>query len=150
MNKIKIEHTIDDTSKEIYEFEYRGGEWLYTGIMYSHRNDKNDVWGDDWNTAYEFIRQEDLDRISRELVFDDFGDLLGDYRYSDFLPDEINEIDKKYNPCCQKTAQGKTYYSGIYWGYGSTSKKHLPKLKEEDIIRDIKRQTAKVKIKLYS
>lgn len=148
MNRVSVEHIIDDTSKEIYEFEKHGNYWVYVAMYQAHRNDKDDVWGDEWNTAYEFDERDELDEVSRRLGYDDYDNLLEEHNYSDYLPEELKEVIDKFNPVIQKTIHGKPYYGGCSWGYGSRKEKYSPKMSEKDIVAEITRQVSKVKIKL--
>lgn len=146
MNRVSVEYIIDDTSKEIYEFEKMGNVWHYVAAYYAYRNDKDDVWGDDWGDHYESKRSKELDEMAVSLGYEDAGDLSD---YGDWHDvDKMNEIYLKYNPVCQKTIHGESYYGGCSWGYGSRNGKHTPKMSEKDIIKEITRQVTKVKIKL--
>jgi hypothetical protein len=144
MRSIQIEHIIDDTSKEIYQFENTGGVWVYTGIYYAHRNDSEDIWGDEWADNYEKEKAQKLNEVAKKLGFDDYADLL-DYGNDQM---ECDEIYTKYNPVCQKTTNGKVYYCGMSWGMGSYKDRPSPKLTEKEIIQAITNQVSKVKIKL--
>lgn len=146
MNKLLVEYIIDDISKEIYHFVLSGDTWIYSGIYYVHRNDRDDVWGDQWGDKYKIKQREELDELSISLGYahyDEMGDECGEW-----MDDRVDEIYNAYNPVCQKTRHGKPYYSGCYWGYGLRDKQYDPKMSEEDLIKYITRQVSKVKIKL--
>ncbi len=146
MNRVSVKHIIDETSKEIYEFEKMGNVWQYVAMYYANRNDKDDVWGDEWTDHYENKRSKELDEMAVSLGYDTFVELM-DYGGWDDI-DKADEIYKKYNPVCQKTKHGKPYYGGCSWGYGSRDGKYTPKMSEKDIINEITKQVSKVKIKL--
>jgi hypothetical protein len=146
MNRISVEHIIDDTSKEIYEFEKMGNTWHYVAYYYAHRNDRDDVWGDNWADYYETQRTQELDELALSLGYENSCDLSNYGGWEDV--DKMDNIYLKYNPVCQKTIHGKPYYGGCSWGYGSRGEKYIPKMSEEDIIKEITNQVTKVKIKL--
>lgn len=146
---ISIHHIIDETSKEIYEFEKTSSNtWEYVGIYFSHRNDKNDVWGDQWDKFYESHRIFNYDEIAKSLGYNDHTEIFDECDYHSYECDKLREIDTKYNPTCQKTKNFKTYYYGIYWGYGSKERlNYPPKITEEQVKQEILKQTSKIKVK---
>lgn len=151
-HKISIHHKIDETSKEIYEFERTSSNtWDYVGIYFSHRNDEDDVWGDEWGKFYEDLKILEKDRIAESFGYSGHSEMLDGFDYYSYEYDKLREIDTKYNPICQKTKHGKTYYSGMSWGCNTKDKdrsKYIPKISKEEIKEEILRQTSKIKINL--
>jgi hypothetical protein len=72
---IDIVHIIDERSKEIYRFKYGSNSWIYSGITYSFRNDRKDVWGEDWSEYYKNDLDKELNRWALKTFQEEFNDL---------------------------------------------------------------------------
>lgn len=144
--KVEIEHIIDETSKEIYQFENYGNWWHYTGITYSHRNGEWDTWGDEWDEKFKKQRDLEYDEVAQNHGYSNYGDSNYDY----FVECDIYEVRTKYNPVCQKTTDGRPYLSGCYWGLFSEpdGDRPAPKMTNDQIKEAIAKQISKIKIKL--
>ena len=148
---IEISHIIDDQHKEIYAFEKIISIWHYTGIGYSNRNDKDDVWGDEWDKHYSNAKEKELNdyAVSRGYQdFDEFCDSCTSYIANDYYDGIISDIYDKYNPVCQKTLDGRTYWYGLCFGSGCDTAEYAPKLSEEEIKHKILKQICNLKIQL--
>jgi hypothetical protein len=99
--RIEIENKISDTSMEIYEFDVHGNRVDYVGIMYSNRNDKNDVWGHKWSDPNNFKKEkEELEKYIKEFeVYSLSDNLVYDSKY--------DELCDRVNPICNKTKDGR-------------------------------------------
>ena len=147
--KISIHHKIDETSKEIYEFEKSSSNtWSYVGIYFSHRNGVCDVWGDQWDKFYESDRLKEYDEVAKSFGYTNHSDMMDDCDPFPYWEEKLIAINDTYNPVCQKTEYGKPYYGGIYWGSGSnTRKQYPPKNTEKQVEEEILKQTPKIKVK---
>ncbi|MHA2047742.1 MAG: hypothetical protein ACW99G_23410 [Candidatus Thorarchaeota archaeon] len=140
---IKIEHIIDETSKEIYKFRECGDSWDYVGIFYSHRDDADDVWGDEWSEHYADKRSEELNAVAESLGLESTSEMCGwDW---DTHGHHFEEVKRKYNPVCQKTKHGKTRYSG---SHGGRRDHPTPKISVDEIKAEILKQISKMEIRL--
>jgi hypothetical protein len=147
-NTVKIEHKIDSTSKEIYEFEKVGNGYVYVGIMYSHRDGVGDMWGEEWRSEKDY--EKALDDYAKSQGYKDYDNMEDHYEYiveSHHAP-EISDIDDRFNPVCNKTKHGEIRYSGCYWGYGDHEEKYTPKISEAEIKLKILEKTRKIKVDL--
>jgi hypothetical protein len=126
--KIQIEYIKSTTEKIIYRFTIDNNfNFNYTGILYSYRNDENDIWGDQWEDYYG------ITCVAEQLAFEDKHDYYpGSWDYNP-LDAEYTAIAEKYNPVLHKTKFGKPYLSGAYGG-------KLPKFEipEKEIIKKLK------------
>jgi hypothetical protein len=146
--KVSIEHKLNSTSKEIYEFiSLERGVWKYSGIFYSNRNDETDVWGDEWEKTYSKVRDEELNLLANKNGYADVDEWIDNDIHAEYN-EELDKIIKRYRPTCNKTLDGRTYYHGISWGYGFSEPKHTPKISIEQIKDSILRQTSNIEIKL--
>jgi hypothetical protein len=126
--KIQIEYIKSTTEKIIYSFNIDNDfNFNYTGILYSYRNDENDIWGDQWEYHYG------LTCVAEQLAFEDKHDYYPDGWYWNPLDVEYDAIAEKYNPILHKTKFGKPYLSGAYGG-------KLPKFEipEKEILKKLK------------
>ncbi len=105
---IEIEYLVSSIEKEIYKFEIGFDCFRYVGFYISRRNDKYDVWGDEWGERYKELKQNELKVLN-------FGN---DYEQAE-LEKEIND---RYNPLLHKTKSGEPYYTGQYGGNLPTPK----------------------------
>ena len=145
---IQIEYIINSKSKEIYRFEsHMLGVWQYVGIMYSNRNDETDVWGDKWNDHYKKVRDEELNILANKNGYDNLNEWLDEDPHTNYNI-ELGKILLKYNPCCNKTLDGRPYYHGRSWSYGYDKDRPLPIMTEDQIKNAILRQTTNIEIKL--
>lgn len=142
--KIEIEYIVSPTLKEIYWFEREGREdWRYVGIMYSRRNDENDIWGDQWEEYYDKQKDEELEELARKHGFDSLFDANWD---RENCPPELRKIIDKYNPIANHTKNGEPYYCGEI--FANWSKKPAPKLSIEEIKQKILEKISKIKVAL--
>ena len=140
---MKIEHVIDDTSKEIYEFKFTNISWEYVGIMYSNRNDANDIWGDEWSEHFADKRRDEINAIASELGLCSLEEMTEwDWEANGY---HFSEVENHYNPCCQKTIHGETRCHGSYGGrHGHPT----PKISIDEIKAEILKQVSEMKIEL--
>lgn len=146
---IEIHYQISDTSKEIYQFQQTGDNtWKYVGIYFSNRNDVSDLWGDRWKKDIAFLCQKDqeLKALAVKFGYDDFLEAIDNEPEGGSFDEEAALIQRKYNPCCQKTNKGELYYSGIHWGYGNRKGQYKPKLSSEEIEKEIVNKILKFRI----
>jgi len=132
---MKIEYKVSPTEKEIYSFTQSGDTYIYSGIMYSNRDDNKDKWGEVWGQIEYMKALEELDRI------DDEED-LGECEYNG----REDKISKKYNPCRNKTIHGKVRHHGEAWGYGYNKDKPIPKLDRNQLEALIIKKIVKLKV----
>tara|TARA_R110000751_G_scaffold306332_1_gene424439 strand:+ start:42 stop:470 length:429 start_codon:yes stop_codon:yes gene_type:complete len=138
---IDIVHIIDERSKEIYSFKYGSNSWIYSGITYSFRDDRKDVWGDDWSEYYQNDLDKELNRWALKTFQEEFNDLsMFQLDYS--LP-AINDIKKRYNPVILKTKHGHRRLSGQSFGH---SPKPQPKITNAAILQEIVRLVSNMEI----
>tara|TARA_R110000751_G_scaffold74613_1_gene150655 strand:+ start:4109 stop:4537 length:429 start_codon:yes stop_codon:yes gene_type:complete len=141
--RVEVEHIIDETAKEIYDFEV-GKIVRYVGIAFVFRDDENDVWGNEWRKHYVLDCSNELNETCFELTGEAY-DEIGDYqwqRYNWVFTKIINE----YNPCLLKTKHGKTRYSAQH--FGGLGNKPPPKISNEIIKKHILEQMSKIEVEL--
>jgi hypothetical protein len=120
--KIEVIYKISPTYRHIYHFEiYPDGHTVYEGIAHSRRNNTKDVWGDKWTSHFAKIKDQEIDNYLEshgitEPYIEDIDDLDWNIRSG------VERIEKKYNPICQKTLEGKPYYTATYFGSEITEK----------------------------
>jgi hypothetical protein len=156
--QVKIEHIIDETSKEIYTFEGYGNTWEYTGIEFSNRNNAKEQWGEDWGKR-QLIRDlnalgkkyvsssVDLEKYKKDIEF--YGNIAEFILVEDLydvskigcweLEFQIGKIKRKWNPVANKTKKGEIRWSGVYFGL---EKEPKPKLSKAEIKKKIRQKIA--------
>lgn len=153
--EIAIEKKISDTAKEIYSFVgYSDGTWHYRGIMFSNRDGKGDKWGEKWGDKekekeiLDFAKKlasefnYDLDERSDKELLEIFDEYWSD---ETDVEEELQAINYKWNPVCNKTINGEIRYHGTYGGTNGPEIK--PKMTEEEIAEAIKdKLTKKIKV----
>lgn len=130
---IEIKHELSETYREIYVFDVLPTFVIYRGIYYSHRNDRFDIWGDEWADVYG----KDEGDAKQKCIS----------KYQQCFFDEIprscqlewEAIGNKYNPVLNKTKDGKSYYSGQMGGLTLPT----PKLSVEELRQKIKEKMMK-------
>jgi hypothetical protein len=153
---ITIEHKVDETHMEIYEFDKSGNIYYYSGIMFSNRNDENDIWGHEWpnNKELQEKKEEEIMVLAREEGYSSASSFEYDvWNFDSFYhyTFKLMEIAEKYNPCCNKTKSGEPYYYGCSWGSYDDSdykKKNPPKISVDKIREEILNKVSKIKIVL--
>ena len=142
--RVEIEHVIDETSKELYTFKSSVTHWKYTGIAYSFRDDKNDIWGDQWSDCFYAQAKEEADAVAIELTGEEFEYMSGnDYENNRH---RFLEIHNKYNPVLLKTKHGKRRYSAE--SFGGQSPKPVPKLSPEALRDRILEVVSEMQVRL--
>lgn len=144
---IKIQHQVSDTSIEIYQFQNIGDNtWKYAGIYFSNRNDNNDVWGHNWDKSKKIQSQKEKDLLALAIKFgyETFDEAIDCEPEGQSFDEWAAIIRRKYNPCCQKTKDGRAYYSGMFWGYGDRKGEHEPKLSQQQIKIEILDQISRI------
>jgi len=128
---IEIKHKESETKMYIYGFDiFDDFTYEHVSTMISCRNDENDIWGHLWNEKYKKDLEEEYEKIVEahpNLDSVEIEDLL-----------EFYALEKKYNPCCNKTVNGETYYSGCsFSNRGAESDEYKLKISDETIYKNI-------------
>lgn len=155
MNTVEIEHKINSTHMEIYEFVKHGNTYYYSGIMFSNRNDENDIWGHNWrsNKILKACKMEEVRKLAEKNGYydvRDFEDVVWNCYGLEGCSDKLRAIDRKYNPAYNKTKSLEPYYHGVSWGINASNykAKYPPKLTEKQIKNRIIKKVSKIKVKL--
>lgn len=135
MKTVNIEYKVSPTEKEIYSFTQSGDTYIYSGIMYSNRDDNKDKWGEVWGEDDREEAIKDLHQMDRDEEMPYW-----------FLGARMNIINEKYNPCCNKTIHGKVRHHGESWGYGHNKDKPIPKLDRKQLEALIIKKIVKIKV----
>lgn len=135
--KITIRNKVSETYEEIYEFKL-GSTLEYQSIIFSRREDSNDIWGYDWARHYFDDEALDIKNLRKYYNVNDIDDhfylLENNCNYNKRYKDIIN----KYNPVHNKI-DGKSRLSAIYGsGMGSMWIRHPPKIPKNKLIKLIK------------
>ena len=130
--KIEIIHEESDTQRFIYGFEIGNIGYRHVSTMISNRNDKDDVWGDEWYEHYKEEKNQAINKVEEDMEASG-GCMCGCQGHNE----EIDAIEKCYNPICQKTDDGRSYYTGMsgnMYDLSSTKEeyRHLYQLKLTD------------------
>jgi len=138
---VKIEYKESDKRMFIYDFEvFSNFEIDHVGTMISCRNGKGDVWGHLWGKKYKKDLEAELLGLAESNPNVDEDDLWELYYY--------DKVRDKYNPVCNKTDDGMSYYSGCHFSdRGAEREEHKLKIGEEEII-DMIIEKFKKKLKL--
>jgi len=116
--EITLEHQVSDTKLVEYHFEVNHKSATLQGISTSYRNDRNDVWGKDWETAFSKQEAKELEELRAKSEDWDEVDVTAE-----------KKITEKYNPVAHKTKDGHTYYSGTFGN--SVQQTELPWTRDE-------------------
>jgi len=137
---VRIRHEISETSEEIYSFNISNKYIRYTSIMISNRDNKNDIWGYDWNEYYNKQENEEVEKLRVLAGLDecDSDDDLYDTKYAD----EYAIISVKYNPVYHKTIEGKTRLYGI--SSNRLWDDYPPKLTKRKLLKLIKKEAKNI------
>jgi len=146
---IKIQHQVSDTSIEIYQFQNIGDNtWKYVGISFSNRSNNNDVWGHNWDKSRKIQskKEKELLDLAFKFGYENVAEAWDCEPDGQSFDEEAALIQRKYNPCVQKTKDGRAYYSGNYWGYGDRKGTYEPRLSQQQIKIEILNQISRILI----
>jgi hypothetical protein len=122
---IKLINQISETKRELFVFEVSGYSIQYEGYALSHRDDKDDIWADEYQE--KFKEERDALNIKIRTAHDEDD---GSYEDEELIRKLGREFDQ-YNPCLVKTKAGESKYYSVYG-------RNLPKYPwVEEAIRDL-------------
>jgi len=98
-------HTLSPTTRELFEFKVDHAI-QYASYFISHRDDENDIWGDEWQEHYKKEEEEAWRVINNKLDNENYHD------WDDEICELKENLRNKYWPTCCKTIHGETRYSG--------------------------------------
>jgi hypothetical protein len=103
--KITLIHTLSPTTRELFEFDL-DYSIRYVAYFISHRDDENDIWGDEWQEYHKKEKGEAWQIINDKLDNEGYND------WDDEIYGLKENLRNKYWPTCCKTIRGETRLSG--------------------------------------